>query len=104
MKQVELLDTTLLNIADNYIPHNEKTFVPRDPPWLTKACKSLYRKYHRKYTRYTKTGFKQDEKKAVDDLRDSYTQLVSKEKETYLKKSLTPELAARNTGLVSNVY
>ena len=32
MKQVELLDTTLLNVADNYIPHNEKVFVPCDPP------------------------------------------------------------------------
>ena len=31
MKQVELLDTTLLNVADNYIPHIEKVFVPRDP-------------------------------------------------------------------------
>ena len=32
LDQVNLLDETLLNAASNFIPNNEKTFVPRDPP------------------------------------------------------------------------
>ena len=63
-----------------------KTFTPRDPPWLTRNCRTLYKKYHRKYNRYVKRGYQIGEKKGVDDLRDEYTQLVNKEKEMYLKK------------------
>ena len=85
-KQVEFFEQTLLNITNNFIPHNEKLFKPRDPPWLTKACKSMYRKYHRKYSRYAKRGFKSDEKPAVDSLRELYTDMISKEKENYTKK------------------
>ena len=61
--QVELLDSTILNVANNFIPNNEKTFTPRDPPWITKATKTLYNKYHRKFSRYAKRGFKPEEKK-----------------------------------------
>ena len=39
LKQVEFFGQTLLNVANNFIPHNEKVFVPRDPH--TKACKTL---------------------------------------------------------------
>ena len=84
--QVNFFDETIMNIASNFIPNNEKTFTPRDPPWLSANCKKCYRKYHRKYTRYAKRGYKISEKKQVDDLRDEYTRLVTNEKESYLKK------------------
>ena len=61
-------------------------FVPKDPPWLTKTCKTLYKKYHRKFQRFTKGGYKPEEKKKVDELREKYTNLVTTEKNNYLKK------------------
>ena len=84
--QVDLFDNTIMNIAKNFIPNSEKTFIPRDPPWLTKSCKALYRQYHRKYTRFVKRGYRPEEKKQIDDLRNEYSTLVNTEKETYLKK------------------
>ena len=85
-EQVELFDNTVLNIASNFIPNNEKLFVPKDPPWLTKTCKTLYKKYHRKFQRFTKGGYKPEEKKKIDELREKYTNLVTTEKNNYLKK------------------
>ena len=85
-EQVTFLDQTLLNVAKNFIPNEEKVFKARDPPWLTKACKNIYRKYHRKYSRYAKRGFKSEEKPAVDSLREVYTDMINKEKENYTRK------------------
>ena len=64
----ELLGEVTLNISKNYIPNEEKTFRPGDPPWLTKNCKNAYRKYSRYYKRYAKRGFPQAEKACVDTL------------------------------------
>ena len=36
----ELLNEVTTNIAKNFIPNDEKTFRPGDPPWLTKNCKT----------------------------------------------------------------
>jgi len=84
--QVELLDSTISNVAKNSIPNNEKTFTPRYPPWITKAIKTLSNKYYRKFPLYAKRGFKPEEKKIVNNLRNEYTDLVTKEKENYLSK------------------
>jgi hypothetical protein len=56
----ELLGEVTLNISKNYIPNEEKTFRPGDPPWLTKNCKNAYRKYSRYYKR--KEGFHEPKK------------------------------------------
>ena len=98
LDQVNLLDETLLNAASNFIPNNEKTFVPRDPPWLSNNCKTLYKKYHRKYTRFVKRGFRPDDKQQVDNLRNEYTLLVTKEKDLYLKKLGSEVSDPRNRG------
>ena len=98
LDQVYLLDETLLNAASNFIPNNEKTFVPRDPPWLSNNCKTLYKKYHRKYTRFVKRGFRPDDKQQVDNLRNEYTLLVTKEKDLYLKKLGSEVSDPRNQG------
>ena len=44
LKQVEFFYLTLLNVANNFIPHNEKLFVPRDSPWLTKALQNYIKR------------------------------------------------------------
>ena len=79
-QQVDLFNQTLLNVANNFIPNNEKVFIPRDPPWFSKSCRTLYRKYHRKFSRYANRGFKIEERAGNDTLLDECTDLVSKEK------------------------
>ena len=97
-EQVNFFDETFLNVANNFIPHNEKKFFPRDPPWFTKPCRALYNQYHRKFSRYAKRGYKPEEKPAVDALRDSYAELVSKEKDTYLS-NLGSKVSDPRTGV-----
>ena len=91
-----------MNFASNFIPNNEKTFIPRDSTWLTENCGALYRKYHRKYKQYVSLGYKIEEKQGVDDLRDEYTQHVNREKEIYLKKNLALKSLIR-VSLVRNI-
>ena len=38
---VELFDSTILNIARNFIRNEIKTCKPKDPPWLTRECKTF---------------------------------------------------------------
>ena len=75
-----------MNISKNYIPSEDKTFYPRDPPWLTKNCKDFYKNYHRKYKRFVRRGCIPTEKTQIDELRNEYSKLVQTEKDKYLKK------------------
>ena len=61
----ELLNEVTTNIAKHFIPNEEKTFRPGDPPWLTKNCKNSYRKYKRYYKRFTKRGYLQQKKSVL---------------------------------------
>ena len=47
-EQVNTFNEAIMNIAKNFIPNETKTFKPKDPPWLTASCKSLYLKYRTK--------------------------------------------------------
>ena len=100
--QVNFFDETILNIAKNYIPCEHKTFYPKDPPWITKACKDLYQKYKRKYKSFAKKGFLSSEKKNIDGLKKEYSELVQKEKDRYTKSLGSavsdPRTGQKNTG------
>ena len=50
--QINHFDEIIMNISKNYIPNENKTFYPRDPPWLTKNRKDFYKNYRRKYKRF----------------------------------------------------
>ena len=41
-EQVDFFNETIMNIAKNFIPNNEKIYNPREPPWLTISCKNTY--------------------------------------------------------------
>ena len=84
--QVEHFDEILMNIAKNYIPNEDKTFYPRDPPWLTKNCKDFYKIYRRKYKRYIRKNSPPAEKPALDEMKNEYNKLVQTEKEKYLSR------------------
>jgi len=45
---VNYFDEKLLNICKNFIPLEDKMFIPRDPPWITKTFKIFYNNYKRK--------------------------------------------------------
>jgi hypothetical protein len=95
--QVSQFEEVVNNISKEFIPHENRTFYPRDPPWLTKNCKDFYKKYHRKYKSYARRGFIAEEKTQIDDLRAQYTVMVETAKETYLKR-LGSEVSNPQTG------
>ena len=84
--QIEHFDETLMNIAKNFIPNEDKTFYPRDPPWLTKNCKAFYKNYRKKYKKYIRKNSPPPDKPALDEMKDEYNKLVQKEKEKYLQR------------------
>ena len=84
--QIEHFDETLMNIAKNFIPNEDKTFYPRDPPWLTKNCKAFYKNYRKKYKNYIRNNSPPPDKPALDEMKDEYNKLVQKEKEKYLQR------------------
>ena len=71
-------------------------FKPKDPPWLSKACKDLYYKYKRKYKSFARRGFPQQEKFQIDELKVEYSTLVQKQKDKYMQ-SLGSAVSNPNT-------
>ena len=76
----EFFDETLINICKNYIPHEDKTIRPEDPPWITQACKNFYNNYKRKFRRFVDRGSPPEQKTYLDSLKNEYTQLLLAEK------------------------
>jgi len=94
---IELFDKTILNISKNFIPNELKTFNPKDPPWITKACKNAYTNYRRKFKRFVNRKCPQADKPYIDGLKCEYSDLVLKEKDRYLKR-LGSEVSNPMTG------
>ena len=95
--QVVFFDETILNIATNFIPGEVKTFYPKDPPWLTKACKNLYHKYRRRHKSFIRRGCPPLEKNHIDGLKQEYSDLVQKERDMYMQ-SLGSAVSDPRTG------
>ena len=53
--QVKTFTDILLNIMSNFIPNEIKRFVPRDPPWVTKALKTMLNRKIRPFGKLQKT-------------------------------------------------
>ena len=83
---VNFFDETLTNICKNYIPHEDKLFKPKDPPWITNASRNLYSTYKRKFKRFVNRGCPPEQKECLDSLKIEYSESVSLEKDKYLKK------------------
>ena len=81
----------------NFIPNETKTFKPKDPPWLTTSCKSLYLKYRTKFRIFVRNKCPIDKKAELDELKANYTQMIVTEKEKYMR-NLGRKLANPETG------
>jgi len=82
---VEHFDEVVTNVAKNFIPFEDRTMHPRDPPWVTKNSKDFYNRYRRKFKKFLKNGCPAPDKTDIDDMKDKYNTLVEREKEKYMK-------------------
>ena len=97
-EQVKMFNDVICNIFGNFTPFDDILIKPKDPPWLTKAIKSFYNKYKKKYRSYIKNGRKKEDKDSINDTKDEYTALVRDAKENYLK-SLGEKLENPQSGI-----
>ena len=82
--QVKTFIDIVLNIMSNFVPNEIKRFVPRDPPWITKALKSMLKRKNRLYKNYKRHGYKDDDKARLVTFRGECQQAVLNAKSTYL--------------------
>ena len=72
------------NIMSNFVPNDNKRFVPRDPPWINKPLKTMLRRKNRLYKNYKKNGYKNEDKIRLDDFRTECQNAVASAKVDYL--------------------
>ena len=82
--QVKTLIDTVLNIMSNFVLSEIKRFVPRDPPWITKALKIMLKRKNKLYKNYKRHGYKDDDKARLATFRGERQQAVENAKSTYL--------------------
>ena len=83
-QQVCLLNKTILNIMENFIPNEGKVIRPRDPPWFTKDIRSRLKKHNRLYKKFKSNGFKDEDKIAVDTSKSEINRIILDSKEKFL--------------------
>ena len=94
--QVRLLNKTILNIVANFVPNEEKTFRPSEPPWFTNNIKTRLRKHNKIYRKFKQNGFLDADKVKVENSKSEINELILDAKEKYLK-SQGEELADPST-------
>ena len=95
--RVDSFDETLINICKNFIPHEDKLYRPKGPPWITKSCRNFYSNYKRKFKRFVDRGSPPEQTMYLDRLKSEYSELVLAEKEKYLK-NLGNQVSNPHTG------
>ena len=61
-----------------------KDLFSRDPPWITKALKSILKRKNRLYKNYKRHGYKDDDNARLLTFRSECQQAVENAKSTYL--------------------
>ena len=51
----------------NFIPNENKTFRPRDPPWFTRDIRNCLKKHNKTYKRFKLNGFRDEDRITVDN-------------------------------------
>ena len=82
--QVETFTDIFLNIMSNFIPNETKRIVPRDPPWINKALKTLLNRKNRLFKNYKRHGYKAEDKTRLDAFRIECQKAVATAKISYL--------------------
>ena len=60
--QVCLLNKTFLNIMSNFVPNEDKTVRPSEPPWINTDVKRRLRKHNKIYKKFKINGFNDEDK------------------------------------------
>ena len=107
-QQVFLLNKTILNIMRNFIPNEQKTIRPRDPPWLSREIKSRLRKHNKIYKKFKVNGFKEEEKILVDTSKLEINEMILNAKEKFLQnqgaKLADPAMGAKTYWKILNTF
>ena len=82
--QVKTFHEIFLNIMTSFIPNEIKKWVPRDPPWINKALKTLLKKKNRLYYNYKRHGYKDEDKLRLEAFRAECKEAVESAKVSYL--------------------
>ena len=96
-EQVDLLNQSILNIMSNFVPNEIKIIRPREPEWMNKNIKRLLRNQSKVFKRYKRNGYKNDDKKILENLMIACQNEIMIAKEKYLK-NLGAKLASPYTG------
>ena len=82
--QVKLFNEFFLNIMTSFIPNEMKKCVPRDPPWINKALKTLLKKRNRLYYNCKRPVYKDEEKLRLQSFYTECKEAVESAKLSYL--------------------
>ena len=74
----------LLNTMENFVSHEMKTFVFRDPPWINKELKTLLNKKNRFLRNYKRRGYTAEDKVRLEVFRNECQKAVEYAKQSYL--------------------
>ena len=97
--QVEIFNNTLFNIMSNFIPNQNKTFHPKDPPWFSDQIRQLLKNQNKLFRKFKKRGFNEEDKINLERHRANTSNTILLAKEVYLKnqgkKLSNPETAQK---------
>ena len=96
-QQVCLLNKTILNIMSNFVPNEEKTIRPSEPPWFTNNVRRRLKKHNKIYKKFKINGFKDEDKLTLEQNKIEINKISHNTKEKYLVNEGF-KLADPNTG------
>ena len=91
-----IFSNTVLNIPNNYIPHENKICDDRDPHWMTTKIKELISQKNKLYSRSKKRNNSFVDKQLLHSLQQHLSKSIENAKNKYLfriSEKLTPILA-----------
>ncbi len=68
----------------NFVPHETKKMIVRDPPWINKELKSKLNRKNRFYKQYVKRGHRDEDKEHLENLRADCKTSIELAKSDYL--------------------
>ena len=83
--QVKQFTEVVHNVLSNFVPHDIKKIVPRDPRWITKTLKTKLKQKNRLYKNYKKHGYREEDKLRLDKFREECKLDIHVAKQNYLK-------------------
>ena len=95
--QVELLNSTIINIMSNFIPNEVKRYRPSQPAWFNDKIRNRLRKQNELYRKYKYKGYLSSDKINLDTFRSDTANIIESTKEKYLM-SQGVKLADQSTG------